>query len=255
MADLHDRFTQLFTHVTQAHHDADLILQIGKQILDENPETMQKMSQEIVDVLVDGMKEKMDTDISEMLANIPGGAVNFQVERNNDIFIYGLVTHNIVMHHSIFDGLLGDLIQWIAEVNPSLFDGAIKDRKIAVGDVTGGGFEDAKKQITQKYVKEILRESVSKKVTAITAAITGPVPDLNSGYIYDGDFMEDVDLRRHDIIHDISKRVRIDDGLKISNYMRQSSIAFTYHVFGKLHETMAKPDVTDAPDNLGILPS
>lgn len=239
------KFVELFSEASQAHHDADAVCKIGGQLITKNPKAMQQISEEIIDAM-ESAYEKHVGDGKLDLSKIPGGAVQFQFQRNLDIFSYGLASHNIVMHHSIFDGLLSDLLGWIAGEQPALFDNEIKDKTLKISDLQTLDQSQIMEPVINKYLADLCRQSIFKKMDAICRIIKGPLPTLEpmviEGYTRDDVKLKDIDERRHEIIHNPLQRVNVTDRHEIADYMRNSSIAFVNYVFTKLAKSdPAKP--------------
>jgi len=229
-------FQNLLFKTTQAHHDANLVCMIGGKLIEHDSHPLKEISEDMVSTMVAGLKERFGDEINERLENVPGGPVEFHIQKNHEIFVYGLATHNILIHHSIFDGLLADLIVWIKEKEPAMFDGAIHGRKIDFSQISNMDLEAIRKPLVEKYVSGLLRESIESKVKAITACIKGELPDLKNGYRYDTDLMVEIDNRRHQIIHNPTENVKIEDRAEIADYLRNCSMAFIFYVFDKLVE-------------------
>ena len=235
-----EKFVKLFSEANQAHHDADAVCKIGGQLITKNPEAMQQISEDIIEAMESAYEEHVG-DGKLDLSKIPGGAVQFQFQRNLDVFSYGLASHNIVMHHSIFDGMLSDLLGWIADEQPALFEDEIKNKTLKVSELQNLNPDQIMEPVINKYLADLCRQSIFKKMDAICRIIKGPLPTLKpmviEGYTREDVKLKDIDDRRHEIIHNPLQRVNVTDRHEIADYMRNSSIAFGVYVFTKLAES------------------
>lgn len=240
-----NKFKEISSEVIQAHYDADAVCRIGGQLITKNPKALEEISKEIIEA-TGSAYEEVYGDGKHYVSKFPDSAVQFQLIRNLDIFSYGLFSHNIVMHHSIFDGLLSDLLSLIADEQPALFADEIKKKTLKISDLQTSNPDQIMKLVIDRYVADLCRESIFKKMDAICRIIKGPLPTMKprviEGYTRDDVKLKNIDDRRHEIIHNPLKRVNITDWQEIADYMRNSSIAFVIYVFTKFDESdPAKP--------------
>ena len=109
---------------------------------------------------------------------------------------------SIVFAHSLLDAVAFSYCRVAALVCPFDWEPVLKDRCIRLGDLAGASYDDLVRAALEKYLKDLEKESVLRKVDELYRICQPPANWSGAvGYEFDRNWLAQIDDQRHRIVH------------------------------------------------------